>query len=299
MTGTGTSTDAYIVSTWEEFTDAINLGSRSFIKFADNTVIDMNEVAPQGITDSYDMSYIVVDGNGAIIKNLYLKKNLFFYSNWNTSSEGDRDVRMKNIHFLNVYSPNNSLFCNVSSVIQYTTSYYHFQDMTISGIFGNYIFYTNKASTSAYSFNLQRISLNVNLLSNGAIVDKCRMEDSCIYFESPYNYTSTNPKHIIGLNADNSDQCCFSNTLIRGKCGAYSYFRVGCANNTYSKYNIIDIESGEQCSIKSANSYTLALNLVNQDNFKGTIHTAFTKVTSDQLRDASYLRSIGFPIGVD
>lgn len=299
MTGTGTSTDPYIVSTWEEFTDAINLGSRSFIKFADNTIIDMNEVALQGITDSYNMSYIVVDGNGAIIKNLYLKEDLFKYSNWSTTSVDDRDVRMKNIHFLNVYSPNKSLFSDISSSIQYTTSYYHLQDVTISGIFGDYIFHTNKSSTSACSFNLQRISLNVNLLSNGAIVDKCRMEDSCIYFESPYNYTSAKTKHIIGLNADNSDQCYFSNALIRGKCGSYSYFRIGCANNTYSRYNIIDIESGEQCSIKSVSSYALALNLVNQDNFKGSISDAFTKVTSDQLRDASYLRSIGFPIGVD
>lgn len=299
MTGTGTSTNPYIVSTWEEFTDAIKLGSRSFIKFADNTIIDMNEVAPQGITDSYNMSYIVVDGNGAIIKNLYLKGDLFKYTNWSTSSEGDRDVRMKNIHFLNVYSPNKSLFYGVSTSIIYTSSYYHLQDVTISGTFGSYIFYTNQGATSSYSFNLQRISLNVNLLSNGAVVDKCRMEDSSIYFESPYNYTSANTKHIIGLNADNSDQCYFSNALIRGKCGSYSYFRVGCANNTYSKYNIIDIEGNEQCSIKSANSYALALNLVNQDNFKGSIHSAFTKVTSNQLRDASYLRSIGFPIGVD
>ena len=74
MTGSGTQTDPYIVDSWAEF-ESVVTKSGVIIKFnpdAENKIIDMNEIYPEGCP-SYSIGSSKIYGNGWEIQNLYLK----------------------------------------------------------------------------------------------------------------------------------------------------------------------------------------------------------------------------------
>ncbi|MBQ9898120.1 MAG: hypothetical protein IJM44_01535 [Ruminococcus sp.] len=67
--------------------------------------------------------------------------------------------------------------------------------------------------------------------------------------------------------------------------------------NDFSSYNIIDANIGASRTI-TGTTWAMTGNLVNSDKIASgaTVDAAYSRVTSEQLRDASYLNSIGFPI---
>ena len=81
MTGSGTQTDPYIVDSWAEFESiGINSNSSVYVHFnpdAENKIIDMNEIYPEGCP-SYSIGSSEIYGNGWEIQNLYLKNPLFY-----------------------------------------------------------------------------------------------------------------------------------------------------------------------------------------------------------------------------
>ena len=54
MTGTGTQTDPYMVSDWEEFVTAVGK-TDVYVECSKNAVWDMNNIAPDGIKSPITM----------------------------------------------------------------------------------------------------------------------------------------------------------------------------------------------------------------------------------------------------
>lgn len=126
MTGTGTQNDPYIVSTWEEFVAQIAV-SGAYVKIADNTVWDMNTIAPDGVS-RINCQCTELDGNGAIIKNLHTTSNTLlnvtnvhdltiedFYMNY-SGSENPKIVYLR--------SGNELVRCTLSGIVAASTGAY-------------------------------------------------------------------------------------------------------------------------------------------------------------------------------
>jgi hypothetical protein len=50
MTGSGTQADPYIVDNWADFLTAATISTDTYTEFAEGTVIDINDVQPEGFS---------------------------------------------------------------------------------------------------------------------------------------------------------------------------------------------------------------------------------------------------------
>lgn len=76
MTGSGTQADPYIVENWADFVTAAGT-SGAYVEFAADTVIDMDNVAPEGIGTQIVFRCTEIDGNGGEIRGLFLINNAY------------------------------------------------------------------------------------------------------------------------------------------------------------------------------------------------------------------------------
>ena len=80
ITGTGTSADPYVVTTWDELA-SVTSETGVYIKLGNN--IDMNTEYPEGLTSGLTINCAEIDGEGYTIKNLYFKSGRLFYCEGN------------------------------------------------------------------------------------------------------------------------------------------------------------------------------------------------------------------------
>lgn len=291
MTGTGTQADPYIVDTWADFVTAVGK-SDVYVECAEGTVWDMNDIAPDGINSRINIYAKSISGNGAIIKKTYFTSNgSFFFAN-STSVTG--------VDFLD------SLI--ESGTFIYRAGAATFQECRFSGIIQDSTFFYNTANSSAY---IKRSSINLQFQGNSLlccgyyvgngiggrpiICENCnvRLSGSSTISSTITSYDSNYKYNLIT----------FENCLISGV-NPFKYLYVSWAwtSGTYSsKYSVFDIVCSSGQSIINAPRYSSIVNcIINSDKLNGaTVDTAIKKVTDDQLHDASYLQSIGFPIGVE
>lgn len=257
MTGTGTQNDPYIVDTWEDFVTAAGT-SGAYVKVADDTVWDMNSIAPEGIGRIY-CTCAELDGNGAIIKNLHTTSDML--------------LNVTNVHDLTIENFYMNYSGSENPKIVYLRAGDELVRCTLSGIVaasrGCYFWYRIHQSAE-----IRQCSFNV----------KYDIGDSYVTFDdtSRGNYNEFN--HICldlaNANLSTSTSIGTQNSLIeiKRKSGDTNKFPSGYSNSTIIRYDV-----------GTANE-------VNQvRNTSGTL----TEVTDTQLKDAAYLASIGFPIGVD
>jgi hypothetical protein len=290
MTGTGTQADPYIVDTWADFVTAVGK-SDVYVECAEGTVWDMNDIAPDGINSKINIYAKSINGNGVIIKKLYFTSNASFFFANSTSVTG--------VDFLD------SLI--ESGTFIYRAGAATFQECRFSGIIQDSTFFYNTANSSAY---IKRSSINLQFQGNSLLCCGYYVGNGIggrpIICENCNVRLSGNSTHSSAITSYDSNYkynlITFENCLISGV-NPFKYLYVSWAwsSGTYSsKYSVFDIVCSLGQFITNAPRYSSIVNcIINSDKLNGaTVDTAIKKVTDDQLHDASYLQSIGFPIGV-
>lgn len=276
MTGSGTQADPYIVSSWSEFTDVMG-SSGSYIKFADGGgTIDFNEVQPSGFTSPI-VIYAFVDLNGWVWKN----------ARFTGQGRFEFHLYVRNGSIVDIYAEDMVSYC----LYFYTSNVT--QNMKISGVYygqnannSELFFLSSYGSYGKHTFNA--CSFNVEVYGNNVGFTTYSASDSS------YNAVlqDCNMKvKIKGTTSAYLGRVQLENTLISGSIAAPTINRCGNA----CVYSILDMEINQTVTSGTASSICLYNN--EKATFSGISN--MVGVSSTQLRNAEYLRSLGFPIGVD
>ena len=276
ITGTGTSADPYVVTTWAEFIATTADGV--YIKLPDGGgTFDMNDYYPQGITSTISLRGFI-NGNGWTIKNAaaYTSTPAFQMS---TSSQNGKLSNLNFENFRQGFSPTSS--ANHAMLIACGTGYSGeaLYRCKFSGLLqntndpGDYYTEIINLGTSATieqcSFNIKSTGagrVNVSLSTSwSAKLNNCNVKLDC---EGAF----------FGLY--------MNNTYVTGEAGSIGFTQI-------STDSVIDCNS---TLINHAAWGTNSNVLINTDKYTGTIPSDCTGVTAAQLKDADYLSSIGFPI---
>lgn len=256
MTGSGTQASPYIVSNWGDFIAAATISTDTYIEFVPNTVIDMNNVQPEGFTSALSLAGHIA-GKNSVIKNLVVNDQygrIFEVSG----------LDMKNISFLNMRGYRN-IFERVMSTSSLTLYKCQF-----SGRLDNpdNIIYMSRGSCSRCSFTLEvhgRRNVSFNLDSDYP-VQYCRIDIS-----------GTNTGSYISIGN-------VSNCYVTGKHSTKI--------EVYGNTNVVDFTAPAFGSDSFSSNILVNSDKCSSIQSLSGVHA----VTSAQLIDASYLSSIGFPI---
>ena len=269
MTGTGTQADPYVVDNWNDFKQAAIVGG-NYVKFADGGgTIDMAD--GQAIDVFINAN---VDGNGWTIKNMST------INRWTFWIYG----QIKNFNFVDF-----QIICNSSSTRKTRFMILEPESIVeqcrfsgvISGKYSNSIFAAmfenteasaNREAISRCSFNLKitgGISMNQgnNIVCSNCIFDVDSSENQTIY---PF----------YGMN--------FRNCLIKGKYWGLTFL------TGFSKNVVLDVECPSTNVISCTDVEEIFIGNSDKANYDTNKIYA---VTTDQLKDADYLLSLGLPIG--
>lgn len=266
MTGTGTQADPYIVSTWEDFVTAIGT-EQAYVEFPENTIINMNDVVPEGIGEMIYIKCTQFDAKGGEIKNLFFKTGgrfLIQNSNWNTY--------IKNLKLINMRADDTGF---------HFFSYGKMQNCIISGSFGG----EEMFDLSSNRFVLESCSVNAQLQSGTKFTTS--------YWNDERSLNVNNSIiNLSGTVRSDGGTLVLSNSLLQGKIPT-NYF--------YTLYNsLIDCGVPANTSI-SGYGASGDKGYINSSKFEEGVTTSnqYILVTNEQLQDTNYLFDIGFPIGVD
>lgn len=293
MTGTGTQADPFIVDNWPDFVTAVGTAD-AYIEFpAGGGVIDLNDIAPTGIPE-ISVSCKSIMGNDWIIQNLYCKKHRGF------STVRGKYVSIDKLHFLNFY------FDDEGERIKFGTIFgnseeerqgYYFNECKFSGImnctYSDSSTYKNNSlfAQDNYWMKCRVISCSINVRLNG---------HALLLSGSNYTHNDNRIEYCNIKVSGNSPRWTidgdYRNCLISGDSVATAFDVIrGSAN-----FNVINVDFSGADSF-NCTGRSDAINLINTDLLPSgaTIGTGFVGVTTEQLHDATYLASLGFPIGVD
>lgn len=258
MTGTGTENDPYICTKLSEII-SVQANTTPYIQIPPNTLIDANEEYPEGFSSAiYMCSHI--DGQGSIIRNLANTAGSVF------SCDG---ADFKNLNFYNVLG-RQYLFhrTNTNSPCQlYNCKFSGRMDDLTSIIFN-------------YAGSVRRCSFNFEVFGNSSA--QFSRWDSYNGFIIEYNRFEFDCQHHTGN----------------------SGISIGIVSNCYvTGTNPRSISIGGRTNVVDFTTPSANINfrandiLVNSDKCASITQQAGTyPVTTAQMKDASYLASLGFPI---
>lgn len=266
MTGTGTQADPYIVSTWEDFVTAIGT-EQAYVEFPENTIIDMNDVIPEGINKMIYIKCTQFDAKGGEIKNLFFTTGgrfLIQHDGWSTY--------IKNLKLTNMRADDTGFRF---------FSYGKMQNCVISGSFGG----KDMFDLSSNRFFLESCSINAQLQSGTKFTTSYWNDDRSLNVNNSIINLS-------GSVRSDGGTLVLSNSLLQGKIPT-TYF--------YTLYNsLIDCIVPANTSL-GGYGYTNDKGYINSSKFEEGVTTTsqYIRVTNEQLQDVNYLFDLGFPIGVD
>ena len=271
--GDGTAANPYIVDNWADF-QSVNSGSW-YVKFKDGGgVIDFNDVNPDGYTTPLVIN-CHLDGNGWVWRNIYLQDGGYIKSGWEVS----------NLKILNLYAAFINRYSYVFDCNNWTNM-----------VFSCFVNCTDTAYVFSRTYNgtvtLSKCSANI----------KMRGGSPCLFAQTAYLKASQCHFHLdlkgykVGI-FSTGDSCIGDvyNCLFTGQLqfGAGGIFRLFPYNN--GGYNVYDITVPSSSQAYGSDT----MSIYNSDTC--IITSSYPKLfpcDSTQIKSASYLESIGFPIGV-
>lgn len=260
MTGSGTQADPYIVDSWSDFVTAVGT-SNAYVELAEDTVIDMDDVSPTGISSVVAIRCTQIDGKGGEIRNLYFTNNAYFQFY-------HEDGIMKNLTLSNMRRDGTG-----TAVFMFVYNY-TFINCIISGSFGGASVFNGARSTMqscAFTIQAQNCYFAVNSYS----------DHRCPNFINSLLKVSGTP-----VLTGNPGQIFLENSLVLGTLPTkYIYKAIG---------TIIDCDVPDNTAVQVSNGKAY----INSDKFgTGVTTTRCTQLTTEQIQSSDYLFSIGFPIG--
>lgn len=276
ITGTGTQADPYIVDTWSDFVTAVGTQG-AYVEVVPETVWEMNKIAPNGVGNINDKCQ-EVNGHGVIIQAANVTGSAFFVFS--------QAATFRRMNFESITSQGR--FCMAS---QNAT----FKKISIDGVYNainDCFVYADEGYVSfeadAPEYEGEKelgcgiaIKMNNGSGFGGSYSNGTRIfvESSSIYYE--------------GNNFDSP----YGRYRGVGIYDSYITGRLGTANFYTARRSIINA-SGTIARDNNGGDANITQTVVNAD--LATISSGpFIAVTDAQLKDASYLSSIGIPIGVE
>lgn len=256
MTGSGTQANPYIVNTWSDFITAATISTDTYIEFVPNTVIDLNNVQPEGFSSALSLAGHI-DGKNSVIKNLVVNDRygrIFDVSG----------LDMKNISFLNMRG-SRKIFERLMSTSSLTLYKCQFSGRLDSP---DDIIYMSRGSCSRCSFTLE-------IHGSGNVRFNWDSDYSVQYCRIDISGTNTGSYISIGN---------VSNCYVTGKHSTKI--------KVYGNTNVVDFTAPAFESDNFASNILVNSDKCSSIQSLSGVHA----VTSAQLIDASYLSSIGFPI---
>lgn len=262
MTGTGTQADPFIVDNWADFSTIDTSSSEIYVRWADseNKVIDFNEINPEGFSTTVKFP-ANVDFNGWTLRNFYSTATRIF-EGWSSSVLSNiSNLILENFYF----TGNQTLF------------YINFNNCIFSGII-NSTSNANFGSYSKFSCCSANLKMHSGSQSNAFSYGECRNSDIVLDVTgNRFNITSNSSVY---------------NSRFSGK------IEVNSDNVTVSigYSSVFNLESNRPLNCTAATG----ISVFNSDTAQKTAGSTanLTGVTSEQLKNAEYLYSIGFPVGV-
>lgn len=284
ITGTGTQTDPFRPETWEEILSCTTADS-VYTDFPEDAVFDMNDYYPEGIAETIPLRGFI-NGNGATIKNAacYTSDAAFRISYRDTLGQ------ISNLNFQNIcYRPGGSSYRALFQTESTTFRGVAFKQCSFSGMIDN-----TKKSDNGYtsifgidaSGTIYRCSFNIEAIGNSAGTG-----------------TSSGVGIAMGMTIYNNwnARLQYCNIRISGE----EYWHGVYLDNTYlagTGSSRISLLNGNESVIDcEASAITTAYGnqtkiLINTDKYSGSLPSGCIGVTEEQLQDAEYLASLGFPI---
>ena len=264
MTGSGTENDPYIVETWEEFVSAFYASSK-YITFPDDTILDFNEI--QNYSKKLTGRYNTVLGNGVNFRNITLETGAFISAtNKNT---------FDNMRFTNLYFTGDASF--VASSLN--NDWCYFINCQFAGIFQGNSKFNDSGDKLYFGKSLTSVGCGINL----------KLSEQAVFRATAYSCYCYNCQLTLDCESSASDTSInIYNSLIEGNIGGAnrSIWAVNCVLNANIETTFTNTNTGK---VSVANADKIGEN--------GAVN-GFVAVTSEQLKNAEYLSSIGFPIGV-
>lgn len=293
MTGTGTQADPFVVDNWDDFVTAIETAGAwvELDNSASNKVIDMSEhgfFSSAANTSAISLVCKDINGNGWEIRSLSWDSGALF------GGSPSSDIIIDDLYFTSFNSvcsnsSNNQMFHTQRNKIE-------FNDCQFSGeIENSSLFYCYSGNTS-----LNRCSLNVNLKASATI---------CCHSYAGVYYTNCNIKITGNTNRQvfrySTFSFCYISGFLNFTSTVLAQFNVlGATDYTNRMHTVVDINvNNTGISTNTIKIYNKGYKIVNTDKIVGFATVMLTDetcaVTSAQLEDENYLKSIGFAIGVE
>ena len=265
MTGNGTQETPYIPENWADFVTACET-SGAYVSVPQGTVYEFNEIAPAGFSGTICTgTNLTIYGNGLTINNLrYIGKHFF----------GDRkNNSLFDINFTNMYFTSGFFAGDTSNST--STDFLNFYHCRFSGEF-----YENS------SFCLCNQNIYFRDTDGKGCSFNLAFYDNAIAFNRRYNYS-----YIYNGNVKLSGESTASMQ------GIYAYDSQFTGKMPFSS---VAFSTADRCifdmDIENI-SKSSGTSVLNSDRLTGT-QSGFLTADSQQIRNAEYLRNIGFPIGV-
>lgn len=268
MTGSGTQADPYILTTWQEL---IASRGQSTYSIWQGGNLDFNTIAPNGFTSDVKI-YGAVNFNNATFKNLYIRNGgLYFYNGVGS---------IQKLNLINCY-----IIPQYSAITFGTALNNYVDDVKIS------MLVTPSADdktaiecgyTNGYLY-FNRCAITVDCITPYSFFLSSSLGD---YKDCTFNFNIKQS----GATLSQWGRSTFVNCKVNGQVLNTSGNSIGLgSSNSGTFYNF---DSGTYTASSTATSV--------YDSSKCTITgTNVIGCTTAQLGNAEYLRSVGFPIGVD
>lgn len=285
MTGTGTQTDPFVPTIWDDFVTAVGTPG-AYVAFPEGGgVIDMSGY---GFFNAGTNNHAVtigcasIEGNGWKIRGLSWQTGGMFKK---SSNLWEGDTTISNLHFTDFYGLTADTFFSNSSSVNTT-----FMQCTFAGIIDDtellYCYYGD--------LSFDRCSFAIELKNNSDFGVSSYRDH--YYYNCNIKITGTTSTTDEVLQAVDFEFCYLSGEVKLTNAGSTAILKVDA---TAGNYSIVDISVDAAGSVSVDND---GGTIVNKDKINASsiniTDTTFA-VTEDQLHDAEYLNSIGFAIGVD
>ena len=251
-----------VVQTNVQPSDLANLYENTFVLDANSS-----DGFPEGLTTRIEFNCASINGYGGYIKNL-VARNIDYMFHTDTVSLGS----INGIAFLNINCEDSNFIYASNSFGAYSV---HFTKCIFTGRF------INTKTTSYY----QKVIFGGN---RGTPLTSCSFNFEIsgywifvsAYDASPFNYCR------IYIDGDEVSIPNFKviNSYILGESD------LGISLASGSQYTVVNVVTPR------IDSYASDICLINTDSYSGTISSNCVGVTTEQLKNAEYLASLGFPI---
>lgn len=279
ITGTGTQADPYKPTTWEEFLSCTATDGIYTELPEGGGTFDMNDYYPEGITTEIPLRGFI-NGNGWVIKNARYEGSLWAF----VMSQGSSSGQIKSLNFEDFrVTTNGGNACLIAVSGYYMYSGRMLEQCKFSGRCDTFSgSYSSVLYGGGYTSEVYRCSFNIEY--SGVFSPEASGN-----WMTQFKYCNFRLKD---LDAGSTviPTLCLNNSYLEG-----DMYGLSCLTTS----GIVTTESVVNANISGTirNEYAAGSKaLVNTDKYSGTLPSGCIGVTTEQLTDAEYLASIGFPI---